>query len=61
MLVMDYMYMSRAKEADKRPIIAARERKSGWYMSHTLKQKGCGDGWIAKRMAADVDDLGYPP
>ena len=28
-------------------------------MSHTLKQKGCGDGWIAKKMAAEVDDLGY--
>ena len=59
MLVMDYMYMGRAKEVAKRQIIAARERESGWYMSHLLKQKGVGDGLIAKRMAADVDGLGY--
>ena len=59
MLMMDYMYMNRAKEAIKRPILAARERRSGWYMPHTLKQKGCGDGWVARRLAADIDDLGY--
>ena len=59
MLAMDYMYMGRAKETTKLPIVAARERKSGLYMSHLLKQKWCGDGEVAKIMPADVNDLGY--
>ena len=43
----------------RRPIIVGVDRKTGGAHAHEVKCSGSGDAWIARRIAADIEELGY--
>ena len=64
MVVMDYGFLSgrdrATDEGEAAPILVARERLSGATLSMVVPQKGDGTGWVNRRVAQWVDDLGHP-
>ena len=67
----DYMYLTeemeliKGEEADKRklklgrPILVGHDRRTGGINAHQVPVKGIGDGWPAKRVIMDIEELGY--
>ena len=67
----DYMYLTenmeliKGEEADRRklklgrPILVGHDRKTGGINAHQVPVKGIGDGWPAKRVIMDIEELGY--
>ena len=67
----DYMYLTedmeliKGEEADKRkfnlgkPILVGHDRRTGGINAHQVPVKGVGDGWPAKRVIMDIEELGY--
>ena len=67
----DYMYLTenteliRVEESDRRklnlgkPILVGHDRRTGGINAHQVPVKGIGDGWPAKRVIMDIEELGY--
>ena len=67
----DYMYLTedmelvKEDEAEKRrlklgrPILVGHDRRSGAITAHQVPVKGVGDGWPARRVILDLEELGY--
>ena len=67
----DYMYSPKkvnAEESERsrkrkhdvgQPIMVGVNRKIGGIHAHQLKYNGCGDPWMATRIAADTEELRY--
>ena len=58
-VVMDYMFMS-SKDQDKMsPILVMKDMKSKHIFAHVVSRKGTSNAWIVKKLADDLDSLGY--
>ena len=68
----DYMFYTKENElitkdeaakmdADKLsfPVLVGKDRKSKAIIAHKVEAKGKGNGWIVKRLIADLEELGY--
>ena len=67
----DYMYLTedmeiiKEDEAEKRklklgrPILVGHDRRTGAITAHQVPVKGIGDGWPARRVILDLEEMGY--
>ena len=65
---MDYMYMDldyvinagdEHRKKVKEPILVIVDSKSKATFAHVVDHKGASDAWVAKRVVADIEDLGH--
>ena len=42
-----------------KPILVGHDRRTGGINAHQVPVKGIGDGWPAKRVIMDIEELGY--